>query len=1296
MARHESLRTYFEIVNNEPVQRINVFAGVQGPAARGAYQIFSKKAPWPPEAAGSFDLSRAPLFRWRFIKQPDNGFLWWVEMHHIISDGLSMGVLAEDFSTLYAGGELPPLKLQYKDFAAWQNRLAADGAIKKQEAYWLNLYRDAQEIPRLQLFTDHERPPVFTFSGAHYAFRIESRDAQQFQALASRGGGTLYMNILAALNTLFYKYTGQTDIIIGSGIAGRSHIDLQKIIGMFVNMLAMRNYPHGEKTYASFFHEVIANSAAAFENQDVQFEELVNKLDLERDPSRTPLFDISMVVQDMNSISNNPAMPTSAENLSFQNTTAKFDMTFFISPQADDIDIDIEYYTGIFAEATIQRLAGHFKNVIHAIVTDPSLALKDIEIISPEEKERILSEFNNTAGAYPQHKTIHGLFEDQAQRTPDHIAIFSHGRTRTNTDNKMFITYRKLNMTTDHLAWFLVAQKGIKLEDRMIIYMSQPVPRAVAILATLKSGAAYVPIAPSLPVERVRSMIKDAAAALVLSETQYHHDLNTLPLDCEGLRGQVYLDELVETAAPQPINVSPNSLAYIIYTSGTTGQPKGVQVEHGGVVNMLSYRAKEYAMKPGDAGLQLFSYVFDGFVTGFFTPLISGARLVLLEDEQLGDAEKIRDAIIIHGITHFICVPSLYAAILELPDMQKAVSLKAVTLAGERISAGLLDKPTPFEIVNEYGVTECSVLSTLHRRQERDKHISIGQPIANTGIFILDSNLQLLPIGVYGELCVSGHGLARGYLNQPELTEERFKRINRSYGSYRTYIFYKTGDLSRWLNDGSIEFLGRIDHQVKIRGFRIELGEIEAQLLHHNDIKEAVVLAQDDHLGNKYLCAYFVGVKECSISQLREHLAKVLPDYMIPSYFVKIDKIPLTSNGKIDRKALPNPELNSGESYTAPQNDIEKKLVEVWAEILGRDSVQVSQLQTSIGIDDHFFQVGGHSLKATALATRIKKEWNVYMPLVEIFKNSTIRGQANYISGTKLESTISDDEQLVQLKVGSPDAGNLFLIHDGTGEVEGYLEFCKDLKEQWNCWGLRFERLENLAPRQVTIPELAKNYVTALKKIQPQGPYLLAGWSLGGIIAYEMALQLEQAGETLTMLTLFDSPLPAKNAPLASDETRQFNLQTECEFIKDYVGNDFLEKLNCAAGITFTQFWPFVIDYLQDNHFDVEDIKKIIREYGMAALPNYEHLGLEEAVYYLNVGRTLSHARVLYTPAGKINAPIHYIEAEKTGQAKKVNKETWNEFTTSTVTYETAPGDHYSIFRNPQVKEMTRIFNNLV
>jgi amino acid adenylation domain-containing protein len=1309
--RHESLRTSFEMVNGEAVQRIHdevefkieydqslvnskCFEGTRGLAP------LSEESHLSSEFIRPFDLSQAPLLRSSMIKLPDGSHTWLVDMHHIISDGTSHMILTGDFVALYNREELEPLRLQYKDFSAWQNQLVASGNIKSQEDYWLELDCDAAEIPRLNLPIDYKRPEIFTFVGDHYGFMLEREDAVKFKALCSGSKGTLYMNILAALNTLFYKYTGQEDIIIGSGIAGRPHADLQPIIGMFVNSLAMRNYPNGEKTYEAFLKEVIAHSINAFENQNVQFEELVDKLNPQRDPSRNPLFDISMVVQNFMDIPQTEKENLPGDHNGFRYNTTKFDMTFFIHETGQDIYINIEYYTAIFKKETIQRMALHFKNVIKAVVEKPSIKLKDINIISPEEKKQVLYEFNNTAKVYPGNKTIHQLFEEQAARTPDYIALVGDNegtRGLAPLSALMSITYKELNQQSNQMANYLVDEKHTQPQEPIGILMSRPIDLAVSILGTLKAGAAYVPLEPSLPEERIKYMINDTCIGTVISEKRYIKTLDRLQWECRRFHSYLcvdseniqkeeenekselmheelwnhvaqtavdeitgggwvssytgepftkaemdeYADNILKKLEPllhpqmrvleigigsgismyriapkvglyygtdlsavmieknkkqaqqekhkniklfclsaheiDKINqnnfdliimnsviqcfhghhylrnvikqclhllaekaylfigdimdqqkkhaleqemksyskkgnktktdfsnelfvarefwqdiaaqwheieeirftpkiytieneltkfrydtlitinksgpasrekkpgkqkyrddktrllnrsknkpaclVPPKHLAYIIYTSGTTGQPKGVQVEHQGAVNTLWSRKCEYQMNPGNVALQLFSYAFDGFVTGFFTPLISGARLVLLDTADIPDVDKIRHAIVKNRVTHFISVPPLYNLILESLTKKEFSTLETITLAGDKITTKLLEKTKEknknLEIVNEYGVTEASVMSTIYRHQQHDDIIKIGHPIWNTRLYILDEQHQPQPLGVTGELCIAGHSLARGYLNNPELTFKKFclrrpggrflKKLppwtprknfplNRSHLSYRSYIsylsyFYRTGDLARWLPDGNIEFLGRIDHQLKIRGFRIEPGEIETRLLHHEAIKQAIVSPDLQPDGDQYLCAYIVPkptAPKPEVNTLRKYLALTLPDYMIPSFFVYVDRIPLTPSGKVDRKKLPKPVCPEVEGYQAPQDKLQKKLVKIWSEVLTVEP-------DIIGIHQNFFEIGGHSLKATILTSKIHKELNIKVPLAEVFKRQTISALAEFI-----------------------------------------------------------------------------------------------------------------------------------------------------------------------------------------------------------------------------------------------------------------------------------------------------------
>jgi len=1021
IARHESLRTSFEMIAGEPVQRIH-----------DTVEFEITKILGPKAFIRPFDLSWAPLIRAAIIESPGNKPTWIVDIHHIISDGTSHMILAEDFMAFYNhnGKGLQPLKLQYKDYSQWQNRVLESGKFKAQEDYWLRLYADAAAIPRLNLPTDYNRPVVFTFAGSNYEFMLGNEIAAGFKAITARNGGTLYMNILTALNALFYKYTGQTDIIIGSGVAGRPHADLHRIIGMFVNMLGMRNYPHGEKTYDLFLKEVVQNSITAFENQDVQFEELVEKLGVERNPSRNPLFDISMLVQNFKPMGKGILLPLVDESFSpeeYKNSTAKFDMTFFIDDVGEDVVINIEYYTGIFKEETVKRLARHCKNIIEAVVADPSLKLKDIDIIPGEEKRQVLYDFNNTAAEYPGDMTIHGLFEEQVQKGCDRVAVVVTGAG--------YFSYGALELKANRLARYLLDAQKIQADDRVGILLNSSIELAAAVLGILKAGAAYVPLDPLLPEERMKYMIDDADIAVVISEEKYIKLLNRLQSKCRGFQRSVCVDRINIHSFALYSAISPGSLAYIIYTSGTTGKPKGVEVEHRGVVNMLLSRRDAYEMNPWVVALQLFSYGFDGFVTGFFTPLISGARLVMLEREKLGDIEKIRVEVKRYGVTHFIIVPSLFSALVESVPARDLWSLKVVTLAGERLKRSVVESAAAkigiLEIVNEYGVTEGSVMSTIYRRQERDMVIKIGKPIRNTQLYILDEYYCLRPLGAPGELYIAGHGLARGYLNNPELTAEKFICFHHSSFIIHHSKFYRTGDLARWLPGGNIEFLGRIDQQVKIRGFRIELGEIENRLVNHTDIKEALVTAKTDECGDKYLCAYIVSARELEVAELKEYLAGGLPNYMIPSHFVFLEKIPLTPNGKIDRKALPQPEPEKTDNYTAPRDEIENKLLTLWLEILGKDRL--------IGITDNFFEVGGHSLRATVLTSRIQKEWDVNVPLAELFKSPTIKELARYIrvaaKGTYIAVEPAEKKEYYPL---SSAQGRFYILQEVTPESTAY------------------------------------------------------------------------------------------------------------------------------------------------------------------------------------------------------------------------------------------------------------------
>ncbi len=1000
ITRHESLRTSFERVNEEIVQIIHPAQSLQ--FTLDYYEVHT--TPLTEIINGyikPFNLSLAPLMRSALIKQQDGNYIWLVDIHHIVSDGQSHTVLVEDFLHLNRGdGPLTPLPIQYKDFVQWQNHLFESGAITAQKDYWLTLY--AGEIPRLNFPTDYKRPEVFTSQGDQYLFDLEIGEVQQFKMLGSRFGGTLYMNMMAVLNTLLYKYTGQTDIIIGSGITGRQHADLQHVVGMFVNILVMRNYPRGEISYERFLQDVIANSVNAFENQDVQFEELVDKLDLERDPSRNPLFDISLVVQNFKQ-ANNPRHPhTPNENQPvtlYKNTTAKFDLSFFLEEAEASVNAGIEYYTGIFKVETIARLATHFKNVISTIIKNPSILLKDIDILSPAEKEQLLYQFNDTITPFPQDKAIHHIFKDQVDKTPHAIALLYEDQ---------ILTYKELDWQANHLAYYLYEKTGIRSGEPVGVWMSPSLYRPIAIMSILKAGGAFVPLDPAIPGERLKCIINDACIRSVLSQKKYLEELNRLQQECHFLHSYVCLDRLDSYSQAEQEHdpffdtesqpdtswsswsgpaVLPSHPAYIIYTSGTTGTPKGILIEHRSLVNLNTLCAHEFMVNGRDHIIQFANISFDASILDIFMTLMNGATLFLMTSATISDYDLFRRYMIRHGIT-IATLPPPYANHL---DFAAFATLRILITGGSSATMDFIyqcREAGKFQYINAYGPTEYTIFATLWNSTlfPQATTVSIGKPIPNTAIYIVDSYMSLKPIGVVGELCIAGAGIARGYLNNPQLTHEQFV----SHSTLSPKI-YKTGDLARWLPDGNIEFLGRIDHQVKIRGFRIELGEIETRLLKHPDVVQAVVLDRKDN-GESYLCAYIVSLPGQALDtlELTSYLARYLPGYMIPHYFLPLDFIPLNTSGKVNRKALPAPNVTRSEDYIPPTNPVEEKLALIWSEILALDSYKIS-------MEANFFQLGGHSLKATLLVSKIHKELHVKVPLAEIFKSPTIRNLSHYL-----------------------------------------------------------------------------------------------------------------------------------------------------------------------------------------------------------------------------------------------------------------------------------------------------------
>ncbi|MDO3679095.1 non-ribosomal peptide synthetase [Paenibacillus ehimensis] len=975
--RHESLRTSFESLDGSIVQRIEpelVFtlerrAGSDEDAEAG-FAAFVRP----------FDLGKAPLFRAALVPRRGKTYLW-VDMHHIISDGVSMRLLMRQLIELYNGKPLEPLRIQYKDFAVWQNKFLQSEAMRRQEAYWVNRFEG--EIPVLNLPYDDERPVMQSFEGNVLSFALDEALTEGLRKLARETGSTLHMVLLSAFHILLSKYSGQDDIVIGSPVAGRPHADLQSIVGMFVNTLALRNRASGEKRYSEFLKEVKENALHAYENQSYQFEELLDKVRVKRDTSRNPLFDVmfNMSYADGERVAASPELtlrlvPTGS-------SISKFDLTLHAVESEKTIRYTIEYGTKLFRAETIERIGRNYSHILNRLCLDPEAAISAIEVVTEDEKRQLTVEFNATPMEYPREKTLPQLFEAQAEAQPDRIAAVFGDRS---------FTYRELNARSNQLARVLRSH-GVGPETIVGLMVGRSLEMLVGILGILKAGGAYLPIDPTHPKERIACMLEDAKIGLLATSRELGGGLAFSGTVLDMTDEALYRDG--ETGNPKAANTC-RDLAYVLYTSGSTGNPKGVMVEHRQVNNFIHAIVSETELHHCASILCLTTISFDIFGLETLVPLTHGMKVVIADEEEGGDGTKLAALIERHGIGAMQSTPSRLKMLLEHPAFGRALGgLSKLLVGGEELPAALWQRLRSFgqpEVYNVYGPTETTIWSTAKRMQGEAVGLTIGKPIGNTQIYIVDAHHQLVPIGVPGELCIAGDGVARGYFNRPELTTVKFVDNPHAPGTR----MYKTGDLARWLPNGEIEFLGRIDNQVKIRGYRIELGEIENRLIRHESVKEAVVTARAGEQQQSYLCAYVVAREggEIDKAKLKQHLKECLPEYMIPSYFVRLDSIPLTSNGKVDRKALPAPD-RSGllvSDYEAPQSGIQEALADIWRGVLGVGK---------IGIHDNFFDLGGHSLKATIVISEIHKQLQIEVPLRELFRYPTIQELSAYIEGSE-------------------------------------------------------------------------------------------------------------------------------------------------------------------------------------------------------------------------------------------------------------------------------------------------------
>ncbi|MEC1575620.1 non-ribosomal peptide synthetase, partial [Bacillus haynesii] len=973
LQRHEILRTGFEIQNNELIQKIyeNVEFRLEyeclDASITDQHALMEITSRYCKESIKPFDLSRPPLMRAKLIKIDDIRHILVMNFHHIISDGVSQGILMNEILELYSNEPLPEVSVQYKDYVEWNHTFNQSDAMKKQEAYWLDVYRD---IPsKLDFPYDYKRHHIDTFEGSSVFLEMGQELSDHIRKLAKHTGTTLYTVMLSAYYVLLNKYTNQTDIVVGTAAAGRLHPDLQDVFGVFVNTLALRNEVDTSNSFKEFLQQTKERTIAAFDNSEYPFDDLIRKLNGVRESNRNPLFDTMFVLEDARMFTKQKG-DVKLSPIIFELDNAKFDMIFNVLDFEQKIVLNIEYSTSLFKEETIQKIAEDYFRILEEVSENRDVALYQIDMISSQEKRTLLESFNHTKTAYPKGKAIHQLFEEQAKRIPDHTAVVFE-------DQKL--TYRQLNEKANQVARHL-REKGVKPDTLVGIMMERSSDMITAILGVLKAGGAYLPIDPEYPLERMRYMAFDSQVKVIISDVPLAKGLTAESIEL------IHMDDerIAEQDRSDIDNVNQSGdLAYVIYTSGSTGKPKGVMIEHQSLINLCRWHQSCFEVGQNDNSSIYASISFDAFVWELFPYITAGATVHVLNQETRLDVEKLNR----YFHDHHITISFLPTPVCEQFTALDNHSLRTLLTGGDKLN---VFKEKSYQIVNNYGPTENTVVATSFPIDKSYQNIPIGKPIDNVKVYILNKDLQLCPLGASGELCIAGEGLARGYVNRPELTREKFIENPFVPGER----MYRTGDLAKMLPDGNIQFLGRVDQQVKIRGYRIEPGEIENQLLKYEKIEEAAVIAREDGDHDPYLCAYVKAKKEVEPEKIRAFLKKSLPDYMIPQHFVQLDRLPLTVNGKVDKKSFPVPERSAAmdRRYEAPRDQMEEKLVSIWEEALGINKV---------GINSNFFEVGGHSLKAAALVSTIHKELNVKLPLRKIFETPTIKGLREYIGAAK-------------------------------------------------------------------------------------------------------------------------------------------------------------------------------------------------------------------------------------------------------------------------------------------------------
>jgi amino acid adenylation domain-containing protein len=1088
----------------------------------------------------SFDLSRAPLMRASLYRLSEDDHILSFVVHHIIIDEWSQDIFLRELSLAYAAScdgsstKFPDLPIHYADFAVWQNRLLESQVADRQLAYWRTKLSGASQI--LELPVDHPRPPVLGFRGAMERRIFPESLMQSVHRLAAREKTTVFNVLLAAYQVLLFRYTRQEDFLVGTPITNRWCLELETLIGFFLNTLVLRAELNGALSFEDVLVRTSESMKEAFANQDLPFERLVEELKVERDLGRHPLFQTMYVHHPQGKKALELAGLVVSPYL-LRRSTAKFDLTLFISEDPHGDEAALEYNTDLFEQATAQRILECFEVLAAGIIADPRSPIAALSLLSTTERIKLLVEWNQTWQEYPHDVCIHQLFEAQAGRTPHSVAL---------VDGDQVLTYQELNARANQLARHL-RRHGVDADDLVGIYGGRSLVSLVSLLAILKAGAAYVPLDPGYPQERLKLILQMSNISAILTQERWRSHLvgNLADLICtDSLSDQIAL-ESVENL--QSTAVSRN-LAYVIYTSGSTGVPKGVAMEHQTLVNLITWQKRDLSLPGGARTLQFTSLNFDVSFQEIFSAWCAGGTLVVVPDEIRLDP---------HGLIAFIAdqqIERVFMPFVALQQLAEAAQsrqlapphLKEVITAGEQLLitpqiAWLFSQLEDGRLHNHYGPTETHAATAFTLAGDPSLwplRSPIGRPIANSRIYLLNDYFQPVPVGVAGELYIGGETISRGYYNSPELTAERFiadpfSSSSETESDRTGGRLYRTGDLARYLPDGNIEFLGRSDFQVKLRGFRVELGEVESVLQQHPGVRMAVVTLSEDGRGDRRLIAYLIASsgQQPDSRELREFLTVKLPDYMIPAGFIYLDELPLTPSGKVDRKNLPAPDVvdlapGQREAFQMPRDALEASLCQIWESVLG----------VQVGVLDNYFEIGGHSLLAVRLFNRIEEQLGKRPPMSLLFRAPTV---AQLAEALRRETDLGEWEALVAIQ---PAGSRLpfFCVHNFGGEVLNYSPLAELLGPDQPFYGLQAIGLDGKTAPHTTFQEMAGYYVRAIRVLQHRGPYYLGGYCFGGVLAYEMACQLKASGERVAFVGVIEGSAPGGDRATGSNRLGSF------------------------------------------------------------------------------------------------------------------------------------------------------------